>query len=259
MSNIKLKTNRTWLTAIPSYLQNPAIKQVVDATGNLATINSQIASKIFTQRVSFDEPLVPVAPEHDLPPFEALDVGMRHLIKRLEECLENRPIWTRRALQNQIRTQEWCNIGKHVYQYVGYMFRSGPWREAVIKYGIDPRKDPQYRFYQTMMFQFDAQGGPTKGKAKGTERGGSRKKSRVLSTPNTHKFDGLTVNTDGKVWQVCDITDSILQSLLATNNIRQECHVSESYLIKQSRYFTKLFVRWKGMDGTTMALGPRPE
>ena len=223
------------LTAPSSYVQNPAIKHVVDAAGNLATVNSQIASKISTQRVSFDDPIVPVAPKNDLPSFDTLEPGTRHLIRRMEACLEDRPIWTRRALQNQIRTQEWCNIGKHVYQYVGYMFRSGPWREAVIKYGIDPRIDPKYRFYQTMMFQFDAQGGPTKGKAKGTERGGARKKSQVLSTPNTHMFDGLTVETDGKVWQVCDITDPILQSLLATNNIRQECHVSVSYLIKQSR------------------------
>ena len=198
----------------------------MDASGNVTTVNMQMATKILTTRVSFDDPFVPLGPGDGVPSIQTLDPGMMRLIERMQACFEARPIWTRRALQNQLRTEEWRTIGKHVYQYVGYMFRSGPWREAVIKYGVDPRKDPRYRVYQTMMFQFDTERKAIKERAKGTERGGARRKGEVPAATNTHIFDGSTVHTDGKVWQVCDISDPFIQQMLATKNIRQECHVS---------------------------------
>jgi hypothetical protein len=38
-------------------------------------------------------------------------------------------------------------------------------------------------------------------------------------------FDGKSVSVDSKVWQVCDITDPLLSSMLSTPDIREDCHV----------------------------------
>ena len=141
----------------------------------------------------------------------------------LRQLLEERPIWTRRAIGNRLVApgREWSNVAKHVYQYAGYMFRSGPWRDAVTKFGVDPRSDPKYRIYQTMTFQIDDK------EVEDLEmpNPGGRKIDRKAKNKQSHLFDGKTMRLDGKVWQVCDIVDPLLKSLLDTDNLRDECHV----------------------------------
>lgn len=201
--------------------------------GNVTTVNPQMSRKILTHHVPYDEPLVPTVPSSKIPALATLDAEMKRLVDQLQECMNERPIWTRRALTNQLQSREWCTTGKHLYQYVGYTFRSGPWRETVIRYGVDPRSNPKYRIFQTMMFQFDNQGNPRKEmkrkrhQAK-TARGGPRLgpiNSQKLKC-GSHIFDGVHAEADGKTWQVCDVTDPIIQKILATTNIRRRCHVS---------------------------------
>jgi len=176
--------------------------------------------------VPFDVASIPTAPSSDLAPLEVLEKDLQGLILKARELLEDRPIYTRRALANCMG-HDWEIVGdsmaKHVYQYVGYIFGSGPWRDAIVAFGVDPRKDPKYGIYQTMMFMLE------------TEAKDSRAKY-IRKTPNPsryqeanekgHLFDGKKVSKDGKVWQVIDITDPLLKCLLATNDIRKECHVS---------------------------------
>ena len=159
-------------------------------------------------------------------------MDMQRLIAQVKECLNERPIMTRRVIRNRIcidqkSTEQWTNLGKHVFQYVGYVFDSGPWREAIIKYGVDPRSDPKYRIYQTMMFQFDTEGKFLGKKAgRGTLRNGLQSGIEIEGT-NSHIFDGVSVGMNGRTWQVCDITDKMICELLATRNLRKQCHVRE--------------------------------
>ena len=170
-------------------------------------------------------------------------------------------MWTRRALSNQMRTTQWMILGKHVYQYVGYMFRSGPWRDVVIKYGIDPRTDPKYRIYQSIMFQFDAANAyviskTTNGIRRG-DRGGARQAGPgPTHSNNSHIFDGTSVEMDGKMWQVCDITDPSLKELLATSDLRKQCDVRNSRLARR-RFPADLSCRIRWTGGTTTAPGPK--
>lgn len=191
-------------------------------------VNTAMLKKIFTQRVAFDVKEVPCGPVDELPPIATLDPELQKMAKQLEEYMEDRPIWTRRALTNQHDTRLWKAMSRHIYQYVGYMFRSGPWREAVVKYGVDPRIDPKYRIYQTMTFQFGSRGKEYTERAIRGGRRTRRPRSEIASNASSHRFDGTSVSTDGKVWQVCDITDPLLQNVLATTDLRQECHVSLS-------------------------------
>jgi len=73
-----------------------------------------------------------------------------------------------------------------------------------------------------MMFMLDAQ---PKDKAKWTHSTPDRRKTEQVVRKESHLFDGETVSKDGKIWQVCDITEPFLKDVLATVNIRKECHV----------------------------------
>jgi general transcription factor 3C polypeptide 5 (transcription factor C subunit 1) len=107
--------------------------------------------------------------------------------------------------------------------YCGYFFESGPWREALVSWGVDPRKDPEYRKYQTVSFMSY--------KKRGTARHheGFDKHVQELSRMTTeqlatqHTFDGVHASDTGNTFQFCDITDPLLANILATENIRTTC------------------------------------
>ena len=167
------------------------------------------------------------------PPSARSKARLKYLLKRLENFWTSDPIWTRRGILNTLRNVEGLYSAKYAYQYVGYMFRSGPWREAVIKYGVDPRLDPKYRIYQTMFFQLENEGAQSANKTSRRSwnvRGGEKRANIPHSLEGgsllvSHIFDGRQLILDGKVWCVCDITDPFIQSILSTTNLRRKCHV----------------------------------
>ena len=184
--------------------------------------------KVLAQLVRFDIPEVPQSPVGSLPPVESLEPAMQRLIVSARRLFEERPIFTRRALINSVPASDLGNIGpnayKRIYQYCGYSFSSGPWRDAVIRFGVDPRKDPQCRKYQTMMFMLESE--PKDSRSKYSRTKADRSKTEQVARRESHLFDGNTVSKDGKTWQVCDICDPLLQRLLNTTNLREKCHVS---------------------------------
>lgn len=91
------------------------------------------------------------------------------------------------------------------------MWRAGPWRDACVIYGLDPRLDPKYRMYQTVFFQMD------------TYR---PKNIPVDEQKESHVFDGKRVTKDGRCFQLCDVTDPMVRILIDTKDIRKSCNVS---------------------------------
>ena len=184
--------------------------------------------KVANPPVPFDVDTVPQGPSSDLPAIEILTPAMQRLVKTALSITQKRPIFTRRALYNCMPGNDWDVVGpnyaKNVYQYVGYTFSSGPWRDALIRYGVDPRTDPSFRMYQTMIFMLDTE--PKDSRAKFNQTKPDRTKSEQVLKKESHLFDGVTVSMDGKIWQVCDITEPFLKDLLATTKLRKECHVS---------------------------------
>ena len=215
-----------------SYRQNAAVRQDVDRSGGIVTVNSQASKKVLTQMITYDTKPVPSGPvEEEMVPLSSQDATIKSYVRRINELLDERPIWTRRSLLNKMADHpDFGNVAKVVYQYTGYMFRSGPWRDAVIKFGVDPRSDPKYRIYQTLTFQLGEIGQANKPRRKTRTgmRGGSYPSSERRPKKRgerKHIFDGNSVGTDGKTWQVCDITDPLLKALLNTDKVRTECHV----------------------------------
>ncbi|KAL6722001.1 tau 95 subunit of transcription factor TFIIIC [Lecanora helva] len=210
-----------------SYHQNPSVKPVADQFGNITMSNVHGSVKVFGQPVPPDIHEVPSAPAHELLPFESLEASLKGLIASARRLLEDRPIFTRKALLNSIpdidSDSTSTNFVKRMYQYCGYSFSSGPWRDAIVRFGVDPRKDPGCRIYQTMMFMLENE--PKDSRAKYNRRPADHAAAQEGPRKESHLFDGKTVSKNGKTWQVCDISDPFLSRLLATTDLRQECDI----------------------------------
>ena len=155
-------------------------------------------------------------------PLESLDRTQREMINHVQKLFEERPIWTRRALHNHLPDNAAHFLLKYAISYCGYSFRSGPWRDAIVRFGLDPRTDPQYRIYQTLMFQLVSSAKDQKGKKTGYERNFKRSKDR-----RSHIFTGkLPFPHNGKLWQLCDVEDPILADILSTTNVRETCDLA---------------------------------
>ncbi|KAI9672580.1 MAG: tau 95 subunit of transcription factor TFIIIC [Alyxoria varia] len=165
------------------------------------------------QVISANSNHVPREPLRNLAEVKHQDKHVLGLIEDLERFLEKRPITTRRAALNNNVTKSKTKL-QGLASYVAYEFVSGPWRKALILFGVDPRLDPKYRFFQTLAFRIRRR----------------EKRQDEVSTPRgeqkakqSHIFDGEHVNTDdGLTWQVCDISDSLLKDIF-TASPREEC------------------------------------
>ncbi|KAJ5602453.1 hypothetical protein N7537_005409 [Penicillium hordei] len=221
------------------YRQNPTVKQAIGRSGKLETVNTQTANKILTHLVPYDIPKVPSEPRADMLPISVLDAGMLRTIATLNALYEKQPAWTRRGLRNNLTTDEDRLNLRHAIPYVGYIFRSGPWRDAIIKLGIDPRTSPEYRHYQTFMFRLLAREAELARDGGGGRRHNVPRPSdqRVVedenaSGPSTgHIFTGKQpFAQDGRIWMVGEIQDAQLRADLYPPDagpgfLRSECDI----------------------------------
>ncbi|KAI0408052.1 hypothetical protein F4802DRAFT_447554 [Xylaria palmicola] len=210
-----------------NYEQNPGIiDQGLDEEGETRLINRQGRNKFsyghFIHHDAFPAPDRPTRMDG-----EAQKVP-DSLMQQLRQAMERRPIWTRRAIVNQVRGNYTESTLKVALQLMGYQFRGGPFRDAIVKYGIDPRHDSKYRQYQTLSFKLAKNlVGSTKVPWQTIRRGQVRSYTKN-DDPTSHIWDGESYSTDGKLWQICDITDPFMVDIITNAPVRSECDLSES-------------------------------
>lgn len=138
-----------------TYRQNPSVKVTHDpVTGQHVLGNSQAPPKTYTYQIGWEDAEYPTAVMPDITPLENQTPIVQETVAALETLFEERPIWSRRALLNCLPSRlSAFNVVRFCLGYVSYALRSGPWRDTIVRLGIDPRKDPKYRVYQTIMLQ----------------------------------------------------------------------------------------------------------
>jgi general transcription factor 3C polypeptide 5 (transcription factor C subunit 1) len=170
---------------------------------------------------------VPTKPRENLAPIHTLEPTLRETIALVEDLFKERPAWTRRGLRNHLKTPEQRYALRHAVPYVGYIFRSGPWRDAIIAFGHDPRTSPAYRIYQTVMFRILSGTSELARDAGSGRRHTIPRPNEVPTGPDaftplptdTHLFTGTPpLPPDGRMWMFCDITDPLLRSILFPND-----------------------------------------
>ncbi|KAL8788761.1 MAG: hypothetical protein Q9195_007168 [Heterodermia aff. obscurata] len=242
-----------------AYLENNMVRTAYSATGEPVTQNVSLPRRQENQHTPWDEPIVPTGPSSALPPLTSLEPPMRRLIIAARDLFAKRPIYTRRALFNFLPARDLAIIGqnatKHIPQFVGYVFIGGPWSKAIIRFGVDPRKDRELRMYQTMTFHLDE---PVRKYDKNTGRV-PKKPGEFMrymgKQADSHVFDGTKAYTEGKVWQFCDITDPLLTPLTTIDDLREECHLeSDGWFHNGTLAKLKVIMRqklvklWKGEE-----------
>ncbi|CAI6307325.1 unnamed protein product [Periconia digitata] len=171
--------------------------------------------------IKVSDKFVPQGPKSNLPPESQLSPFLQSLIANIRAELKQRPIITRHLLYNRIGWDKRDNL-RQAAIYCGYFFETGPWREALIQWKVDPRSDPRYRMFQTVSFlsyrktgsrhytQYD----------KSIQRLASMQPHELV---DEHKFDGKSLSSTGNLFQFCDITDPIIRGILDTKDVRRTC------------------------------------
>ncbi|CBY01704.1 hypothetical protein IAQ61_010061 [Plenodomus lingam] len=165
---------------------------------------------------------VPNGPKSTLPPEESLTPYLQTLVKQIKAELVKRPIITRHLLYNKLGWDKRTKL-RQAAVYCGYFFESGPWREALIRWGVDPRKDPAFRRYQTVSFLSYLKSGMTKHNKTFDQHVYALSRMSKEELETQHTFDGTNVSQTGNLFQFCDITDPLIAKILATKDIRTTC------------------------------------
>ncbi|KAH8147705.1 uncharacterized protein LAJ45_08170 [Morchella importuna] len=210
------------------YRQNPAIKKALIA-GKPALLNLQAAPKTLTPMVHISSPNLPSKPL-DIRPYETLDAAGKKCVDHLRALFAQRPIWTRRALFNHF-PKNLQSLVRFSMVHVAYMWRAGPWRDTCVIYGLDPRSSPEYRKYQSVFFQVE------------TEK--SQKGKDDARKRNSHIFDGKQLVRDGRCFQLCDVTDPLLCSLIETGKVRRVCDMGDGWYRASTMAKIKAIMRGK--------------
>ena len=181
--------------------------------------------------VEKDIPTIPTTPSSGLDSLTAPSTNPSLLlcVKRLHVFFAERPISTRRAIFNSYLTrhgpgnsdsltENWRPILRFALPYVCYMFKSGPFRDAYVVLGVDPRKDSKWAKYANSIFNFRT--GKWKNKAVVQEDVKGLWEGR-----NNHLFTGKEVNTKVVAYGFIDILDPILRKLLDESPLREKFHV----------------------------------
>ncbi|KAI9249127.1 RNA polymerase III transcription factor IIIC subunit-domain-containing protein [Phascolomyces articulosus] len=170
--------------------------------------------------IKFEEAKVPEGPQFDT---DLLKTEEQTLADELKKLFEERVIWTRVGILNHVEASRQRYL-RGALNTVAYTFRTGPWRECWIKYGIDPRIDKKYHIYQHLgirgLFDFMDARVPT-----GTRKGFNRVVKQSIAnakkeiTANREEnvnliFDGKNAPPKSAVICLVDVTDPDFQVLL---------------------------------------------
>lgn len=203
-----------------TYRQNPAVRAVADPqTGQAALYNTSAPIKNPTYQCHYGDEKWPERPPAECRTLSELSENQRQLYQAMHDLFETRPIWTRRALLNNLPDDALVPMAKTILPYLAFAIRSGPWRDTVCKYGVDPRTDRSFRKYQSILILLT--GRDRKDVRDCSWRGWHRSKDLT-----SHIFTGTQSNPfDGNVWQLCDMHDPDLKRLVDIPDIyiRHEC------------------------------------
>ena len=75
----------------------------------------------------------------------------------VKDAFRRQPIWTKTGLSGE--TGQSLDRLKYLLPTVAYYFTSGPWRNQWVRFGYDPRKDPESSIYQTLDYRVRLEGG----------------------------------------------------------------------------------------------------
>lgn len=206
--------------------------------------------------VSFGDSSVPQNPPSGL--LQARNTIKQDLLDQVVHLLEQRPVWTRAALYNQFNSAEVREIhnSKLILPLACYMFQDGPWRDTLVRFSYDPRKDPTARFYQRVYFRNANH--PMSRTSVVTRRQEGRSVAAYISRSmeqeetagieqrKSHIFDGQTITKETAAFQLCDIIDPMLKVMIEREeDLRETCDERDGWYSAHALERIKTVLRHK--------------
>ncbi|KAK0795586.1 tau 95 subunit of transcription factor TFIIIC [Friedmanniomyces endolithicus] len=202
------------------YRQAYGVVYKFDSEGNPICETSHIGYKRVAEPLAADIPTVPLGPPDALRKSGRQDELVLRAVIDLKHLLETRPLASKRVFGNLFPDYS-EDILKEANQWAGYYFSAGPWRDLLIGFGVDPRTDPKYRFYQTLTFTMDKDV-TTSGYNRGIPS-----TSAGQAGDMAHVFDGKSAPSKFKLWQVCDIVHPVLREMFLADEALEVCDVHQ--------------------------------
>ncbi|KAG8711285.1 tau 95 subunit of transcription factor TFIIIC [Ceratobasidium sp. 423] len=176
----------------------------------------QIKGSCAPAAVSWDNETVPTSPPQQI--LDAKPQTKPHLIVKLKQLFEQRPVWSRIALINQFPALEGREIQK--------------------------ADEGGYNSYQRVYFRNTANEEARRKSIVGRRAGGTGDNAEVVEAPpddrRSHIFDGRTLHSGAASFQLCDITDSLLVPL-----INDEKSIADGWYTSHEFSLIKAVVRRK--------------
>ncbi|KAI6105731.1 RNA polymerase III transcription factor IIIC subunit-domain-containing protein [Pisolithus sp. B1] len=198
--------------------------------------------------ISFGDSNVPQNPSPGL--LQARSTIKQDLLDRVVNLLEQRPIWTRAALYNQFNSAEVREIhnSKVILPLACYMFQDGPWRDTLVRFSYDPRKDPAARFYQRVYFRNANHPMSRTSVVTRRQEGRSMEQEETagIEQRKSHIFDGLTITKETAAFQLCDIVDPMLKEMIEREeDLRETCDERDGWYSAHALERIKTVLRHK--------------
>ncbi|PLW55124.1 hypothetical protein PCANC_05261 [Puccinia coronata f. sp. avenae] len=210
-----------------NYRQNIPTVVTEAPDGSQRLINRSRYVPMGPQTITYDRADVPLGPlardlEQKVPKNELL-------YQKLSSLFDQRPVWARMAFQHFLSPSElrYVRQNKVILAHHCYLFSDGPFRDLLIKFGYDPRIIPEARFYQRISLRnVDRKDAKDKFTLKLMKRTNPKPDTPESPTADTLCFDGLELHQTVGTYQLCDITDPLLASLInSTKGVLPKCNV----------------------------------
>lgn len=152
----------------------------------------------------------------------------------ITKLFNDKPIWIRKHIE-AILPVHLKQCLKYALPQVAYTFTKGPWRQAYIKFGVDPKSSSDYAKYQTENFRVPkfVQSVP-KGFISEVPNGVSR----------IFKFDGEELPSS-LLFQLENLTDSLVVELLKKGTFREECDFYDGWYDSLTMAKLRRLMRYK--------------
>lgn len=164
------------------------------------------------------------------PPEGAKDMlrdDEREVVDALKGLFEERPLWLRGPAEERLREkglQPNVSTMQKTFICVSYLWSDGPWRQVYIRLGYDPRQHTESRFMQVIDFR---------------DRFLKERRAyfeRVQGTFDQTPADALDCHfrtppvNRSQLYQYIDIEDEVVQQLLNSSEILEECSFKTGWL-----------------------------
>ena len=174
---------------------------------------------LFNMFLTYDAETIPDGPqEQALQQVKAFAVEKKN-IAEIRAMFQQQPIWLKAELAHKVKTPH--KHLKYILPVVAYYFSSGPWRNQWIRFGYDPRKQPEAAELQTLDYRL---------------RMGAGARQLVQSKRKTIMTKHKVVNSSKARTSLIEVTDKFAkegpsQDMLA----EKEEKVKDAYLFRSGR------------------------